>query len=298
MAKKRRQGERDNAQADMLASSTQPEISPPATPEIPVDPNKAPSPEIAPPSKQAPEIETPPAPKPDVGAPPSPKPEIERPEQTPIRPEIEPAPSPVREPPSDPTKLPAHDPSPRTPGPEVPAPASPPEYAPVQAPEFTPPSAPDVSPGVPSAEPPRASFRAPPPRNRLSRVPPPAEPARASNTPLPGPRPSIPARPTPPRISLEPGTEITGELLRQLREQRGITLKEIEDVTRVRAASLMAVEAERFDELPHVKIYVKGFVQSLARWIGVDPELAATSYLHRWERWRERTPAPKRHFIK
>jgi hypothetical protein len=155
---------------------------------------------------------------------------------------------------------------------------------------------PDAHPSVPT-ETARASLR-PQSRARLSRVPPPAEPARAANTPLPEPRPSIPPRPMPPPIALDPGTEITGDLLKQLREQRGISLKEIEDVTRVRAASLSAVEAERFDELPHVKIYVKGFVQSLARWIGVDPDQAAASYLVRWERWRERTPAPKRHFIK
>lgn len=135
-------------------------------------------------------------------------------------------------------------------------------------------------------------------RSRLMRFSTPPPIARASTTPPPAPRVPKPVRPPPTPIELAPGTEITGDLLRELREQRGITLKEIEDVTRVRAGSLAAVEAERFAELPEVKIYVRGFVQALARTIGVDAELAANGYLLRWERWRERTPAPKRHFIK
>lgn len=121
---------------------------------------------------------------------------------------------------------------------------------------------------------------------------------RASTTPQPAPRVPPPIRPPPTRIELPPGTEVTGDLLRQLREQRGVSLKEIEEVTRVRALSLAAVEAEKFDDLPDVKIYIRGFVQALARAIGLDVELASASYLARWERWRERTPAPKRHFLK
>jgi hypothetical protein len=166
-----------------------------------------------------------------------------------------------------------------------------------------PPAARTSAPSTPSARPAVPDPRTDPEphgtvRSRLMRFSTPPPIARASTTPPPAPRVPKPVRPPPTPIELAPGTEITGDLLRELREQRGITLKEIEDVTRVRAGSLAAVEAERFAELPEVKIYVRGFVQALARTIGVDAELAANGYLLRWERWRERTPAPKRHFIK
>ncbi len=145
------------------------------------------------------------------------------------------------------------------------------------------------------SEPPEEST---PVRTRLRRFATPLPVARAATVPPVAPRVPPPIRPPPSPIELAPGTEITGELLRQLREQRGVTLKEIEEVTRVRAISLAAIEAERYDELPDVKIYIRGFVQALARTIGVDAELASASYLARWDRWRERTPTPKRHFIK
>jgi len=42
-----------------------------------------------------------------------------------------------------------------------------------------------------------------------------------------------------------------GNRLREARENRGLTLEQVEDATRIRRIFLEALEEERFDELPH-----------------------------------------------
>ncbi len=60
-----------------------------------------------------------------------------------------------------------------------------------------------------------------------------------------------------------------GELLRREREQRGITLESISASTKVTVRSLLALEAERFDQLPG-GILGKGIVRGYVRCLGMD----------------------------
>jgi len=59
-----------------------------------------------------------------------------------------------------------------------------------------------------------------------------------------------------------------GEKLRKRREQLGLTLKQVEEEIKIRSKYLQALEEERFDELPG-KAYIKPFLQSYARFLGV-----------------------------
>lgn len=62
-----------------------------------------------------------------------------------------------------------------------------------------------------------------------------------------------------------------GARLRHERELRGLSLEEVARATRIPLASLERVEADRFDDLPG-EVFVRGFLRSYARAIGVEPD--------------------------
>ena len=84
---------------------------------------------------------------------------------------------------------------------------------------------------------------------------------------------------------IDENTMYTGDVLREYREYKGISLRTISNITRIGVPSLMAVEEERYEDLPNARIYVLGFVRCLAQEIGLDREVAAKSYIARWQSW-------------
>ena len=69
---------------------------------------------------------------------------------------------------------------------------------------------------------------------------------------------------------LDEGGDVSlGELLREARRQRAITLADVERDTRINAAYIEALEAERFDVLP-APVYARGFLRSYAKYLGLD----------------------------
>lgn len=62
-----------------------------------------------------------------------------------------------------------------------------------------------------------------------------------------------------------------GDILRQERERYGWTLQQVEDVLRIRASQLRALEDGRLDLLPG-RVYAIGFVRSYAACLGLNPE--------------------------
>jgi len=76
-------------------------------------------------------------------------------------------------------------------------------------------------------------------------------------------------------------TEITGPLLKKIREAKGLELSEVAQRTKIAERHLRAIEAERFDELP-APVYVRGFVTQMARFLRVDPTRAAEGFLRRF----------------
>lgn len=76
-----------------------------------------------------------------------------------------------------------------------------------------------------------------------------------------------------------------GAALRRARIQSGLELEEIAEITKVGIRTLRQLEDDAFDDLP-ATVYVRGFVMTYARTIGIDPARVAASYLRRFEESR------------
>lgn len=81
--------------------------------------------------------------------------------------------------------------------------------------------------------------------------------------------------------TLDADSEITGALLKKIRESKGLDLSEVAQRTKISERYLRSIEAERFDELP-AAVYVRGFVTQMARFLRIDPSRAVESYLRRF----------------
>lgn len=68
-----------------------------------------------------------------------------------------------------------------------------------------------------------------------------------------------------------------GEKLRQAREERGITLSEVADQTRISGLYIEAIENDDYRSLPG-GIFNKGFVKSFAKYVGLDEQEALQDY--------------------
>jgi flagellar biosynthesis protein FlhG len=80
-----------------------------------------------------------------------------------------------------------------------------------------------------------------------------------------------------------------GARLRRARLQRGIEIDDLATVTKISPAYLRFLEEDRFDDLPAV-VYVRGFIASYARYLGLDAQQVARSYATRYEDHRRAKP--------
>jgi cytoskeleton protein RodZ len=76
-----------------------------------------------------------------------------------------------------------------------------------------------------------------------------------------------------------------GNWLRQQREIRNITLREISDNTKIGMRYLEALEEDRFEVLP-APIFAKGFLREYAKYVGLDPDEVVNFYLTAEQRHR------------
>lgn len=81
------------------------------------------------------------------------------------------------------------------------------------------------------------------------------------------------------------GGEWGGAMLRRARLQSGLELEEIAEITKVGIRTLRQIEEDAFEDLP-ASVYVRGFVTTYARTIGIDPARVVASYLRRFEESR------------
>lgn len=68
-----------------------------------------------------------------------------------------------------------------------------------------------------------------------------------------------------------------GQMLREARESKGISLIEAEKATRIRRKYLLALEEANYEALPPA-VYVRGFLRNYASYLGLDPETALAAY--------------------
>jgi hypothetical protein len=172
----------------------------------------------------------------------------------------------ARSAPPRPAAAPAAEPA--APAEAPPAPPLVETAAPAPAPE-APPAA-HAEPGGGAAAPPAAPAAKP-------AVPGPAPAAPAAEAAAPAPSPPPPAA-KPSGFAVPDGTPWTGELLRQAREARGLTLHQIAERTKVTRHHLENVEADRYDLLP-AAVYLRGILISLAKELRLDPQKVSRSYL-------------------
>jgi len=71
--------------------------------------------------------------------------------------------------------------------------------------------------------------------------------------------------------------ESPGKCLKRERESRNLILREVSASTRIKEHILGAIEQDRFDLCPP-PFYVKGFLTSYARYLGIDPQAVIFKY--------------------
>lgn len=87
--------------------------------------------------------------------------------------------------------------------------------------------------------------------------------------------------------------DFDGTGLRRARELRSISLEQIASMTKINSTYLRWIEDNSYEELPAL-VYVRGFVTSYARAIGLDPERVAASYMSHLEQARNDSPRGRR----
>jgi cytoskeletal protein RodZ len=77
-----------------------------------------------------------------------------------------------------------------------------------------------------------------------------------------------------------------GNNLREARQRRRIDLVIAEQDTKIRSKYLAALETEEFDVLPG-PVFVRGFLRTYSRYLGLDPQLFIDEYNARFGRFEE-----------
>ena len=81
-------------------------------------------------------------------------------------------------------------------------------------------------------------------------------------------------------------SSFSGKTLREIREARGIALREVAVSTKVGSRYLEYIEGEDFKKLP-AEIYIKGFVSSYAEYLSLDPKRVAEDIINRYRAWQK-----------
>jgi hypothetical protein len=141
----------------------------------------------------------------------------------------------------------------------------------------------------PVPPPPQAApERTPPPFAAVTQQPPSDPPAAAPAALLASAAVTPPVEvrppPAPPQPDARPdfrfpeGTPWTGEMLRRVRESRGLTLQQIAEKTKVTRRHLESIEGDHYPMLP-APVYLRGIIMSLAKELRLDGQKVARSYL-------------------
>jgi flagellar biosynthesis protein FlhG len=81
-------------------------------------------------------------------------------------------------------------------------------------------------------------------------------------------------------------TVFDGPTLKDIREKLKMSLDDVAMATRVQLSHLVNIEEENFSELP-VPVYTRGFVMNYAKYLSIDPEMVATSYMEKYRQWQQ-----------
>lgn len=97
----------------------------------------------------------------------------------------------------------------------------------------------------------------------------------------------IPPRASPPTrdsktkmVAIPPDAAFDGELLRRIRQAKGVNLQQLSEKTRIGVKHLENVESEKFDALP-ATVYLRGILMNLSKELGLDGIKVSKQYLER-----------------
>ncbi|MBS1128763.1 MAG: heat shock protein DnaJ domain protein [Nitrospirae bacterium] len=112
----------------------------------------------------------------------------------------------------------------------------------------------------------------------------PLAPAPASRAAEPQPQPAAPPPSMPDKLQPVPAdiSEITGSVLKMMREQRKLTSRNVSDITKLSGRYVECIEEENFKKLPP-RPYLRGFLILYAKAIGYEPDRIMTEYLKRYD---------------
>jgi curved DNA-binding protein CbpA len=79
-------------------------------------------------------------------------------------------------------------------------------------------------------------------------------------------------------VEIAPDADFNGELLRQVREGRGMGIQQVAERTRIPVKHLENIEADRYNHLPPT-VYLRGILTNLCRELGLDPVRVTRSYI-------------------
>jgi Helix-turn-helix domain len=85
-------------------------------------------------------------------------------------------------------------------------------------------------------------------------------------------------RPTEADLFLDEETRFTGDVLRRVREARGLTVQQLCERTKITRRHIENLEADRYEKLPAV-VYLRGFLVVISKELRLDGQKVARSYL-------------------
>jgi cytoskeletal protein RodZ len=68
----------------------------------------------------------------------------------------------------------------------------------------------------------------------------------------------------------KPEPEHTGQYLKRIRTEKGLTIKDVAEATRISVVNLNAIEEQNFSALP-ADTFTRGFLSLYAKFLGIDP---------------------------
>ena len=82
---------------------------------------------------------------------------------------------------------------------------------------------------------------------------------------------------------IEQTSEFSGEFLKRVRQYKQVDIPRLADMTKVSKTYIRYIEEEDVKNLPAL-VYVRGFVYQYAKCLKLNPDMVATSYMHRLKR--------------
>lgn len=79
---------------------------------------------------------------------------------------------------------------------------------------------------------------------------------------------------------------VTGNVLKQIREQRGISIQEIADRTRINITYLYFIEEDNFRSFP-AEVYLRSYLAQYARILQLDTKTLVEGYMKTYLNWQK-----------